>query len=169
MIFVLMSTFIAILAILLGVAGIVGSIVPGLPGPPLSWLGMMVLYFWGAGTNGEGAVLGGSLLLLWLVITVVVTIIDYVVPAWFTKVTGGSKYGGWGAIIGLILGMSIPPVGMIVGALLGAFAAELIFAKKDTWTSVKSALGAFLGFLSGTGIKLIASGIMFYYIIVFAF
>ena len=141
-----MSTFIAIAAIILGIIGIIGSIVPGLPGPPISWLGLLILYFWGSGTNGEGAVLGGSLVLLWLVITVVVTVIDYVVPAWFTKVTGGSKYGGWGAI-----------------------AAELLFAKKDTWTSVKSALGAFLGFLSGTGIKLIASGLMLYYIIVFAF
>ena len=164
-----MSTFIAIAAIILGIIGIIGSIVPGLPGPPISWLGLLILYFWGSGTNGEGAVLGGSLVLLWLVITVVVTVIDYVVPAWFTKVTGGSKYGGWGAIVGLFLGMVVPPVGMIVGALLGAFAAELLFAKKDTWTSVKSALGAFLGFLSGTGIKLIASGLMLYYILVFAF
>ena len=164
-----MSTFIAIVAIILGVVGIIGSIVPGLPGPRGSGSPVSGLYFWGAGANGEGAVLGGSLLLLWLAITIIVTVIDYIVPAWFTKVTGGSKYGGWGAIIGLFVGLIVPPVGMIVGSLLGAFAAELLFAKKDTWTSVKSAFGAFLGFLSGTGIKLIASGLMLYYIIVFAF
>ncbi len=33
--------------------------------------------------------------------------------------------------------------------------------------SLKSAIGSFLGFLFGTGIKLIASGAMMYYIIVY--
>jgi uncharacterized protein YqgC (DUF456 family) len=110
-----------------------------------------------------------SFLLVWLAVTGVVTVIDYVVPAWFTKLTGGSKAGGWGAIIGLFAGLLYPPVGMILGSLLGAFAAELLFAKKDTATSLKSAFGAFLGFLSGTGIKLVAAGVMLYYIFVFAF
>ena len=63
--------------------------------------------------------------------------------------------------------MIVPPVGIIVGSLLGAFGAELLFAGKDTVSSVKSALGAFLGFMFGTGIKLIASGLMLYYIIAY--
>ena len=50
-----METFIAILAIVLGLVGIVGSIAPGLPGPPLSWVGLLVLYLWGGGTDGGGA------------------------------------------------------------------------------------------------------------------
>ena len=75
----------------------------------------------------------------------------------------------WPVTIGLFAGLLYPPVGMILGSLLGAFAAELLFAKKDTATSLKSAFGAFLGFLSGTGIKLVAAGVMLYYIFVFAF
>ena len=164
-----METFIAILAIVLGLVGIVGSIAPGLPGPPLSWGGLLVLYLWGGGTDGGGDPMTLRFLLLWLAVTVVVTIVDYIVPAYFTKLTGGSKAGGWGAIIGLFAGLVYPPVGMILGSLLGAFVAELVFAKKDTVTSLKSALGAFLGFIFGTGAKLIASGIMLFYIFVFAF
>ena len=164
-----METFIAILAIVLGLVGIVGSIAPGLPGPPLSWVGLLVLYLWGGGTDGGGDPMTLRFLLLWLAVTVVVTIVDYIVPAYFTKLTGGSKAGGWGAIIGLFAGPIYPPVGMILGSLLGAFVAELVFAKKDTVTSLKSALGAFLGFIFGTGAKLIASGIMLFYIFVFAF
>ena len=99
--------------------------------------------------------------------TVLVTVVDYLVPAWFTKLTGGSKYAGRGAIIGLFAGLLYPPVGMIFGALIGAFVAELFFARKDGVESVKSSVGAFLGFLFGTGIKLVASGLMFYYIIVY--
>ena len=164
-----METVIIILAIVLGIIGIIGSIAPGLPGPPLSWVGLLVLYLWGSGTGGDGEPMTLSFLLVWLAVTGVVTVIDYVVPAWFTKLTGGSKAGGWGAIIGLFAGLLYPPVGMILGSLLGAFAAELLFAKKDTATPLKSAFGAFLGFLSGTGIKLVAAGVMLYYIFVFAF
>ena len=43
------------------------------------------------------------------------------------------------------------------------------FAKKDTATSLKSALGAFLGFIFGTGAKLVAAGLMLFYIFVYAF
>lgn len=158
-----METFIAIVAVILGIVGIIGSVVPGLPGPPLSWVGLLLLYFWGADPMTL------RFLLLWLAVTVAVSVLDYVVPGYFTKVTGGSKYGGWGAIIGLFAGLFAPPVGMIAGSLIGAFAAELLFARKDTATSLKSALGAFLGFLFGTGIKLISAGLMMYYIVVYAF
>lgn len=162
-----MNTLVIILAVLAGIIGIIGSIVPALPGPPVSWVGLLILYIWGSGTNGAGEPMSLTFLLVWLAVTVIVTIIDYVVPAWFTKVTGGSKAAGWGAMIGLFVGMFIPPVGIILGTLLGAFLAELACSDRDCWNSAKSAFGALLGFLFGTGIKLIASGMMMYYIIVY--
>lgn len=164
-----METTIAIIAIVLCLLGIIGSILPGLPGPPLSWLGLLFVYLWCDGTNAAGETMTSHFLLVWLAITVAVTILDYVVPAYFTKLTGGSKAGGWGAILGLFAGIFIPPIGMIVGSLIGAFVAELVFAQKDTATSLKSALGAFLGFLFGTGIKLISAGMMLYYVVVYGF
>ncbi len=164
-----METFIAIAAIVLGLVGIAGSILPGLPGPPLSWVGLLLVYLWGGGTDGSGAPMTLTFLLVFLAVTLVITVVDYVVPAYFTKLTGGSKAGGRGALIGLVAGLLIPPVGIIVGTFLGAFIAELLIAKKDTATSFKSAFGAFLGFLFGTGAKLAAAGVMLYYIFVFAF
>ena len=162
-----MSTVIIILAVVAGIIGIAGSILPGLPGPPVSWAGLLILCLWGNGTNGAGEPMSTTFLLVWLAVTVAVCIIDYVVPAYFTRVTGGSKAAGRGAIIGLIVGMLVPPVGIILGTLLGAFLAEFLVARKNGWQSTKSAVGALLGFLFGTGIKLIASGLMMYYIIVF--
>ena len=99
----------------------------------------------------------------------VVSILDYFVPAYFTKLTGGSKAGSWGAIAGLFLGLVFPPVGMIFGSLIGAFAGELLFAGKDAGTSLKSAFGAFLGFMFGTGLKLICSAVMLFYLVIYAF
>lgn len=162
-----MNTFMIVVAVILGVLGIIGSIVPALPGPPLSWVGILLMYFFG-GTNGAGEPMSLTLLFVLLGVTIFVTVLDYIVPAWFTKLTGGSKYASWGAVIGLFAGLIFPlPGGMIVTSLVAAFAAELLFAGKDAGASLKSSLGAFLGFLFGTGIKLIASAVMLYYIIVF--
>ena len=162
-----MSIVIIILAVLAGIIGIAGSILPGLPGPPISWAGLLILHIWGNGTNAAGNPMTTKFLLIWRAITIVVCIIDYVVPAYFTRITGGSKAAGRGAIIGLIVGMFVPPVGIILGTLGGAFLAEFLVSRKDGWESTKSAVGALLGFFFGTGIKLIASGLMMYYIIVF--
>ena len=164
-----METFIAIAAIVLGVLAIVGSIVPALPGPPFGWFGLLILYIWGNGTNSAGEPMSTTFLLIWLGIVIVVSVLDYIVPAYFTKLTGGSKYAGWGAMAGLFIGLIFPPIGLLLGTLLGAFIAELAFAEKNATDSVKSALGAFLGFLFGTGLKLITSAVILFYIVIYAF
>jgi len=158
-------TALEIFAIILGVLGIIGSIMPGLPGPPLSWIGVLLVYF--AGRNGECEPVSNTFLLVWLGITTVVTILDYIVPGWFAKKTGGHKEASWGAIIGLFAGIFLTPIGMMLGALIGAFIGEFLFANQGPAESIKAAFGAFLGFIFGTGIKLIAAGIMFFYIMKF--
>ena len=158
-------TALEIFAIICAILGVIGSVVPGLPGPPLSWVGLLLVYF--AGNRGECEPVTGTFLLVWLGITTLVTILDYVVPGWFAKKTGGHKEASWGAIVGLFAGMFLTPVGMMAGALIGAFVGELFFAKQDAPSSVKAAIGAFLGFIFGTGIKLIASGIMTFYVFKF--
>ena len=144
-----------IIAILLAVAGLVGCILPVLPGPPISWGALLLLYFFG---NGE---MSPEFLLIWLGITIVVTILDYVVPAQFTRITGGSKAAGRGSLVGLFAGLIFfPPWGMIIGAFLGALAAEVIINRKALADSIKPALGSFAGFIAGTFLKLVASGLM---------
>ena len=162
-----MEIVVAVIAIICAVVGIIGSVAPALPGPPLAWIGVLLMYFWG-GTNGDGEPMSLTILLVMLGVIVLVTVLDYIVPAWFTKTTGGSKYASRGAMAGLFLGMFIPlPVGMIVTSLVCSFLAELLFSRKDAAGSLKSALGAFLGFLFGSGIKIIACGVMLWYIIVY--
>lgn len=161
-----MELFIQIMAVLAGVVGIIGSVLPALPGPPLSWVGLLLLYFWG-GTDGNGSTMSLTLLLVWLAITVIVSVVDYYVPLKFTKITGGSKYAGRGALIGMVLGIIFTPIGMLLGSFLGAFVGEMVYARKDVADSLTAALGSFLGFLVGTGIKLMTSVIMMFYIIIY--
>ena len=91
-----MDFLISILAIAAGIIGIAGSILPGLPGTPVSWIGLLILYIWGP----EEMQL--KTLIIWGIVVAIVSVIDYIVPMYFTKLTGGSKYAEKGALIGLI-------------------------------------------------------------------
>lgn len=145
------------LGILFILSGIIGCILPVLPGPPLSYIGILLLHF------TEHYQFSTNFLILWAVITVVVYGLDYVIPAWGTKKFGGSKRGVWGSIIGLIVGFFFfPPFGIIIGPFVGAVIGE-ITSGKDTGAALKSGFGSFVGFLTGTILKLIASGMMTWY------
>ncbi|MBR6371338.1 MAG: DUF456 domain-containing protein [Bacteroidaceae bacterium] len=159
-----MSTAFIVFAIILGIVGIIGSIVPGLPGPPISWVGLLLAFF-GRRIGESDNEITLTCLMVWLVITIAVTILDYVIPARFTRLAGGSKAGSWGAMIGLLAGVIFQAVGMIAGCFLGALIGELAFGKKEVGPSFKSALGAFAGVMAGTGIKLITTITMMFYII----
>ena len=156
------STILIVLAVILAVIGIIGSIVPGLPGPPLSWVGLLLAFL---SHKLGGADMTLTFVLIWLGVTIIVSILDYTVPAKFTKLAGGSKAGSQGALIGMIIGIFLTPIGMIPCSLAGAFLAEMFQENKTATDALKASLGTFAGFLVGTGLKLIASVTMAYYII----
>lgn len=158
------STTLLVIAIILAVIGIIGSIVPGLPGPPLSWIGLL-LAFLGRRIADNGDQITTNCLLIWLAVTIIVSILDYTIPAKVTKMAGGSKAGSRGALIGMIIGIFLTPIGMIPCSLAGAFLAEMFQEDKSAADALKSAFGTFLGFLIGTGMKLVTSVAMAYYIV----
>ena len=158
-----METVIIILAILAGVVGIAGSIIPGLPGPPISWVGILLLFLWGPEEVPT------KTLIIWGVVMVAVSIIDYLVPMYFTKMTGGSRFAERGAMVGLLLGIIFTPIGMILGSFLGAFLSEVYWGKKSAGAALKAAFGSFLGFITGTGLKTIVSVLILWRIFVFCF
>ncbi|MGI6323900.1 MAG: DUF456 domain-containing protein [Bacteroidales bacterium] len=147
-----------ILGIILMLTGIIGCLVPVLPGPPLSFLGLIMLHL------TRFAKFSSTLLITLAVITIVVTILDYIVPIWGTKKFGGSKYGTRGATVGLIIGLFLGPVGIVVGPFIGAIVGELIF-KDDMKYAVKAGFGSLLGFLTGIGLKLATSFVMTFYFV----
>lgn len=154
-----MSDYILLsLAVILMLIGIIGCLVPVLPGPPLSYLGLILLHV------SRFAQFSKSILIALAIVTVVVTIVDYVVPIWGTKKFGGSKYGTRGATVGLIIGLFLGPAGIIIGPFLGAIVGELIF-KDDMKYAIKAGFGSLLGFLTGVGLKLAASLVMTFYFV----
>ena len=161
-----MAIIIDILAIIAALAGIAGCLLPAIPGPPLSYVSILLLYLF----NNQDYEITGKFLIIWIVLVAAVTILDYVAQPYFTKITGGSKLAVRCSIAGLIAGMIFfPPVGIIIGPFIGAFVAEFIINKKPLKNSLAAAGGAFLGFVFGTGLKLAVSGTLLYYTIRFIF
>jgi uncharacterized protein len=153
-----MDTLWLIVSILLMIGGVLGCLLPLLPGPPLSFLALLVLQL------RSDPPFTAQFLWIWAGITIVVTVLDYVVPIYGTKKFGGTKAGVWGCTIGLVLGFLIPPWGIILGPFLGALAGEIIF-NKNSEHALKAALGSFVGFVLGTLLKLVACVMMIYYMI----
>ena len=138
------------------VLGILGSFLPVLPGPGLSWLGILLLYF----TNAVA--MNYWILVVTLFVTLVISILDYMIPAKGTKQFGGSSYGVWGTNIGLVVGIFAPvPFGFIIGPFVGAFVGELIYNSTDHKRALKAATGSLIGFLASSFMKFVVCMIFF--------
>lgn len=153
-----MEILIIILSALLILAGIAGSLLPVLPGLPLSYLGILLLHFATSYTFSVG------FLITWAVVIIIIQLLDYYVPIWGTRRFGGSRKGVWGSTIGLLVGLFMGPWGVILGPFVGAFIGEQL-SHKDIQQSFQSALGSFIGILFGAVLKLIAGGMLLYYFI----
>ena len=152
-----MDYFLIIVGILFALTGILGCFLPFLPGPPLNYIALLLLHFT---SNHQFTT---KFLVIWAIVTAIVVLIDYLIPVWGTKKFGGSKQGVWGSVIGLMVGLFVfPPFGIILFPFTGAVVGELI-AGKDTGSALKAGFGSFVGFLAGTILKLIVSGMMTWY------
>lgn len=148
----ILLTFIGILCIILG---LIGSFLPILPGPPISWVGLLLLHLTDAVPDNN------TLLIITFIVAVLVFTLDYIIPAIGTKRFGGSKAGVIGTSIGLIIGLIAPiPFGIIIGPFVGALIGELSH-KADIKTAIRAAFGSFLGFVTSTLLKFIVTCIYF--------
>jgi len=149
------------IGIVLVLAGLVGAVIPVLPGPPLSFIALVLLQF------TDPAPFTARFMVVMGLIMALVTILDYIVPIYGTKKLGGSKQGVRGSTIGLIVGVFVLPalgimlgpfglLGIILGPFIGAYIGETRSGKSSD-QALKAAFGSFLGFLAGTFMKLVYS------------
>ncbi len=148
-----MDILLLVIAFILMLIGIIGCIVPGLPGTPIAYAGLWIAQI------TERVDFSWKFLLIWGIVVIVVSALDYIVPAWGTKQFGGTKWGAWGSTIGVFVGLFFGAIGVIIGPLVGAILGEL-FAGKQLEQAIKAGWGSFIGILFGTIIKLVACGLM---------
>ncbi|MCR4828092.1 MAG: DUF456 family protein [Bacteroidales bacterium] len=158
-----LSIVFIVVAILLMLVGVVGSLVPAIPGPPLSWLGLLLFFF------TPQSELSVVFIIIAALVAIILVVLDYVIPSLSTKIFGGTKAGIWGCNIGLIIGLIVAGffsftfvgiilslVVLVVSPFLGALVGELI-TKKPFLKALKASAGSFIGFLAGTFFKLVYS------------
>jgi uncharacterized protein YqgC (DUF456 family) len=150
--------------------GLLGSVLPVLPGVPLSYLGLWLLHW------TERASFSWQFLTVWAVIVVVIQVLDYFIPAWGTKKFGGTKWGVWGSTIGLLLGFVLGPLGIVIGPFVGAVVGELLYFNQHPEVvgatpqtpfnrALRAGFGSFIGLLAGTIVKIVCCGMMIYYFV----
>ena len=133
------------------ILGILGSFLPLLPGAPLSWTGLLIFYLI------PGIEMNYWLLGIALVVTILMYILDLIIPAMGTKKFGGSRKGMIGATLGLIIGIFVPvPFAILFCPFLGAFIGETI-NKSDSRTAGKAAFGSFVGLLASSFMEFIVT------------
>lgn len=143
-----MEFLILVLGILLLLAGLAGSFLPVLPGPPLAWLGIMLVHLFTPYTFTEDFLWLSGFLMLGI------TIADYLLPGYLVKFGKGSKKAVVGANVGVLVGLFMAPVGILLGPFFGAWIGEMM-AGRPAYEALRPAFFAFLGFLCGVFLKFV--------------
>lgn len=154
----MITTSLIIFGLLVALVGLAGCIIPLIPGPPLSFLALVILSF-----VRNWKPFSPTFLIIMAGLTLGVTISDYLVPIGGARKYGASGPGVWGSVIGMFIGLFLfPPWGMIIGAVLGALVGELLAGKKGKQV-LRAGWGVILGNVVTTGLKLALSGAMLFF------
>ena len=140
--------------------GFVGSFLPVLPGPPLTFMGLLLI----ALVRHFASPLTGTLVIFMGMSTIAVLILDQVIPLLGARRYGASKWGIWGSIAGMAVGCFVSPFAVLSGAFLGAVVAEWLVHRQKA-RALRAGWGVFIGSLLGAVLKLGLCGLMTFYVL----
>lgn len=161
----MLIVFAIIIASILIVLGLVGCILPILPGPPLSFIGLIIMAF----VRDFSPPITISVLIVLGFLALIAAVLDYIIPAIGAKRYGASRWGVTGSILGMFIGIFFfPPLGILIGSFLGAFLFEL-FSGKDRRAAFRAGKGVLIGSFLAFTFKLMVSGVITYYFVVALF
>ena len=150
--------FLISVGFVLAVTGFLGCLVPFIPGPPLTFVALLLLSLakgWEPFTPTFLLVMAG--------LTLLVTLLDYVIPSLGARRYGASRLGVWGSAIGLIVGLVFfPPFGILLGGMAGAVLGELLAGRRGG-EAFRAGWGVFLGNVVGTGFRMSLSAVMLFF------
>jgi uncharacterized protein len=129
-------------------AGLLGTLVPGLPGVLLIYLGMWL----GAWIDHFTRISWPTLLILG-VMTALALVADLIASVLGAKRVGASRQALVGSVLGGLLGLMFGLPGLLLGPFVGAVIGELI-ARRSIGVAARVGFGTWLGLLVGTLVKL---------------
>lgn len=148
-----------LIAACLVLAGVIGCLVPVLPGPPLCYMGLLLMQL------TQKYSFSARSLLIYGVLVVAVTVLDSLIPAYWVRKTEGSRGGVVGCVVGLVIGIFLGLPGIILGPLIGAFLGELACGRSLAG-ALRSAGASVAGLLAGTGLKVSLCLVMAFHFLV---
>jgi uncharacterized protein YqgC (DUF456 family) len=149
-----------VISSILMLLGLAGSILPILPGPPLSFIGLFLL----ALLKHFSPPLTPTLVIILAIVTILVIVMDYIIPLLGAKKYGASKWGVWGSVLGMAIGIFWSPFAMLLGAFIGAVVVEWLVGKKKG-EALRAGWGVVMGTLFATILRLGVAGMMTYYFV----
>lgn len=150
----MVSVILWIVAGLLVVAGLAGLVLPGLPGAPLLFVGLL-LAAWIEDFAHVGA---GTLVVLGLMAAATYAV-ELAATAFGSRRFGASPQALWGAMAGGLVGLFFGLIGVLVGPFFGAVAGEL-WARGGWRQAGLSGVGASVGLAIGVAGKVALGGAM---------
>ena len=150
-----MELLIIIIASLLMLIGFIGAIIPIIPGPIISYLGLLLIYFFTELSFSMNEIL------FYTILTIIIFFSDYLLQFIGVKKFGGKKYSIYGTMLGILIGLLFVPIGLIAGPFLGAYLGALMDNKQEN-QAIRIAFGSLIGFVFGTFIKIAYSLYLMY-------
>ena len=156
------TALITLVSIILLVLGIIGTFLPVLPGLFLSLCGLLIYKF------GTDAPISMIYIWIFVVLTALFAVLNYVIPARTNRKYGGTRWGSVGSVVGTLVGMFFIPIpfGFLIGMFLGVFIGELLHDSTDKKKAFNSTKGALIGFIYGTGFNFIVGVAMLLVVII---
>jgi hypothetical protein len=144
-----MTPLLWVLSLILVGAGVAGVLVPGLPGTPLVFGGLL-LAAWAEGFENVGV---GTILIL-AAVTILAFGVDFLSASLGAKRAGASREAVIGAALGTLIGIFFGFVGIIVGPFVGAVSGEFL-ARRNLVQAGRAGAATWIGFILGIGVKLV--------------
>lgn len=110
----------------------------------------------------DGARLGWSWVILFLVLALVGEGVEFVSGQWGARRFGGSHHAAWGALLGgiagaIVGGIPVPIVGSVIASFIGTFVGALageMYARRTASLDLRVGVGAIVGRVIGVATKL---------------
>lgn len=152
-----MNILVYILVTILMLVGLLGSILPFLPGPPLSFAGLLIYAIFDRFESVSIIVV-----IIFAVLTILTLIFDFFAPILGAKGYKASKWGIIGSLLGAVIGLWFGPVAIFILPLVGAFVGEYFYIR-DSNKALKTAWGSFIGMMFGLFFRTGVAIIMLFY------
>ena len=144
-----MTPLLWVLSLILVGVGIAGVLVPGLPGAPLVFGGLL-LAAWADGFQNVGV---GTIVIL-AALTILAFGVDFVSASLGAKRAGASREALIGAALGTLIGVFFGFVGIVLGPFVGAVIGEFL-ARRNLGQAGRAGAATWIGFILGIGVKLV--------------